>query len=262
MFKNSPLYRSVYAAWELCFDWHLPMAMRPDPDKKSARVEEIVNPLYFMPIFGALAGLLALIAGNILFYLLPQNGASVCFAILLTVLGELRTSGRGLALCVTFFDVLTAQKSFSVARELRSTSLRNSTGLIALLLAIGMLFGKFMALFLVARTTHCGVASAALVAALSVEAVLAAEPSASGVPRFCRRARAEFIVAIGGFLLLFNLIFLALPTLICAGFASVLAIVFMNLFINLTGGIDSDDMTMTGYITEFAVWLLMAIMIA
>ena len=61
MFKNSPLYRSVYAAWELCFDWHLPMAMRPDPDKKSARVEEIVNPVYFMPIFGALAGLLGLL---------------------------------------------------------------------------------------------------------------------------------------------------------------------------------------------------------
>ena len=76
-----------------------------------------------------------------------------------------------------------------------------------------------------------------------------------------RRARGEFIVAIGGFLLLFNLIFLPLPTLICAGLSALLTIIFMNLFINRCGELHSDDMTMVGNILEFAVWVTAAILI-
>ena len=261
MFKNSSLYRSIYAAWELSCDRALPSALRPDAQKKSARVAEDVNPLYFMPLYGALAGIAALIAGRILAYLLPVNGSSVCFALLVMIFGELRTSGRGLALNVTLLDMLTVCKSLPEARENRSSSLRNASGLIALLLAIGLLFGKFAAVFMVARTGHYGVTALALTIALCVEAFLAAEPSASGVPKFCRRARGEFIVAIGGFLLLFNLIFLPLPTLICAGLSALLTIIFMNLFINRCGGLHSDDMTMVGNILEFAVWVTAAILI-
>ena len=46
-----------------------------------------------------------------------------------------------------------------------------------------------------------------------------------------------------------------------AGAAAVLVIILMNMFIRKTGRITSNDMTMTGYLLEFLVWTVFAIMI-
>ena len=263
MFKNSTIWRSVHAAWDLGCDCALLKSLQPDrknPQKDKQAFDEL-NPLYLMPLWGAVGGIVALIAGKILSYLLPLNGSSILFALLFTFVGELRTSGRALALNVTFFENICGRKNFVTARELRNASLKNITGLIAMLLAIGILFGKFFAILLVARTGHYGVLSAALVVALGAEALMASEASATGVPRYCSKAKGEYIVALTGFLLLFNLISMPLATLIITAAATIVT-AFMTVLCNKRcGEINSDDMTMTGYLLEFTVWATAAILI-
>ena len=106
MFKNSTIWRSIHAAWELTCDLPMIAPLRPDAvDKKLDKHSfDEFNPLYFMPVLGAAAGILALIAGRVFSYLLPVNGSSILFALVVTFAGELRTSGRALALNVTFFE--------------------------------------------------------------------------------------------------------------------------------------------------------------
>ena len=64
-----------------------------------------------------------------------------------------------------------------------------------------------------------------------------------------------------GFFLLFNLIYLPLATLIAFGISALLVIVSMNLFLRSDGRIDSNDMTMTGYLLELIVLFVYAILI-
>ena len=263
MFKNSTIWRSIHAAWELTCDLPMIAPLRPDAvDKKLDKHSfDEFNPLYFMPVLGAAAGILALIAGRVFSYLLPVNGSSILFALVMTFAGELRTSGRALALNVTFFENICGRRKFVAARELRNPSLKNITGLVAMLLAIGMLFGKFFCVMLIARTGHYGVLSMAMVIALGAEALLASESSAVGVPRYCSNAKGEYIVALVGFLLLFNLIVLPLATLITVTAAIILTTCMTVLYLKRCGEVDSDDMTMTGYLLEFTVWAVMALLI-
>ena len=261
MIRKSPFWWSLYSAWELTCDQALPLCCRPAGSEKNFRPENIFNPLYALPLWGAAAGLIALIAGKILGTLLPVNGTALLFALIITAAGELRTSGRGLALNVTFWESILTRHNFLQAQAGRQDSLSRSNGLIPLLLAIAMLGGKFMLILMASRSGHFGTASAAWVTALTAEAVMAAEPSAVKMPHFCRTARTEYIAALGGFFLLFNLISLPLATLITAGAAAALTIVLMNVFLRKTGKIDSNDMTMIGYLLETAVWFFMSIMI-
>ena len=261
MIRKSPFWRSLYSAWELACDQALPRFCRPAAPEDNNRPENVFNPLYALPLWGAAAGLTALIVGQILNSLLPVNGTALLFALLITIAGELRTSGRGLALNVTFWESLLQRRNFLQAQTARLDSLSRCNGLIPLLLAIALLGGKFMLILMAARTGHFGIAAAAWVTALTAESMMAAEPSAVKMPHFCRAARAEYIVALGGFFLLFNLISLPLATLIAAGAAAALTFILMNTFLRKTGKIDSNDMTMTGYLLETAVWFCMSVMI-
>ena len=263
MLKNSTIWRSVHAAWELACDLPMIASLRPDKvDKKLDRQAfEDLNPLYLMPVWGAVAGIFALIAGRVFSYLLPVNGSSILFALVVTFAGELRTSGRALALNVTFFENICGRQKFTVARDLRNPSLKNITGLVAMLLAVGMLFGKFFCVLLIARTGHYGVLSMAMVTALGAEALLASESNAVGVPRYCSNARGEYIVALAGFLLLFNLIVLPLATLITIAVSIIVTACMAVAYIKRCGEINSDDMTMAGYLLEFTVWAVMALLI-
>ena len=69
------------------------------------------------------------------------------------------------------------------------------------------------------------------------------------------------LTGIAGFLLLFNLIALPLATLIAAGLAAVFTISVLNLCLKRTGYIAADDITVTGYLLELAVWAVFALMI-
>ena len=260
MIKNSSVWRTFYSGWELACDLPLPACCRP-AEAASNRQSNAFNALYTLPLWGAAAGVLALIAGKLLSALLPVNGSALLFAAILMIAGELRSSSRALALSVTFLENICCKKSFIEAQTLRSDSLRNVSGLVPLLWAIFLLAGKFAAIFLTARTGHYGVASAAWVIALSAEAVLAAEPHAVNMPDVCYNARAEYVVAIGGFLLLFNLIALPLATLIAAGAGALITIIMLNLCLRKSNRITSNDMTMTGGLLEFIVWAIAAIMI-
>ena len=76
-----------------------------------------------------------------------------------------------------------------------------------------------------------------------------------------RKAKGEYIVALTGFLLLFNLISMPLATLITTAAATIVT-AFMTVLCNKRcGEINSDDMTMTGYLLEFTVWATAAILI-
>lgn len=261
MIKKSPFWRSLYSAWELSCDWELPHFCRVAISADEQRQKFMFNPLHVMPLWAAVGGLLFLIFGKLLSSMLPVNGAALLFALLLVIAGELRTSSRGLALNVTFWENLCGNRNFAQAYQNRKDSLRGVSGVIAVLLSIALLGGKFLMIFLVARTGHFGVASAGWVAALTAEAVMAADPNAVKVPGFCREGRAEYIVALGGFLLLFNLISLPLATLVSAGCAAAVVIILINTFIRKCSVISSNDMTMTGYLAELTVWLCMAVMI-
>lgn len=261
MIRNSALYRSFCTAWELACDSLLPTAFQAvNPENSDSDLEDF-NPLYFLPVWGALAGLAALIFGKLAAAVLPVNGSAVIFALTLMIFSELRTSGRGLALNVTMFAALFEHKNFLEARQQRISSLKNTNGVIPLLLAIGILGGKFFAVMLTARTGHFGVAAAAWIIALSAEGLFASEECAMGVPRFCRNAKGEYVVALGGFLLLFNLVFLPLATLIVCASAVAITVITLVLLIKRAERIDSDDMTTTGYILEFAVWAVYAVLI-
>jgi len=259
MIKNSSLWRTFYAAWDLACDLPLPAACRSVTD--SWQNQYAFNALYAMPLWGALAGLAAVILGKLLNVLLPVNGSALVFAAAVMICSELRTSSRALALNVTFFENIIGKKSFAEAQMARLDSLRSVAGLVPLLLAIFFLAGKFAAVFLIARTGHYGVAAAALVITLSGEAVLAAEPGAVNVPDICRAARTEYIVAIGGFLLLFNLIFLPLSTLVVTGISAAVCITMLNCCLRKSARITSNDITMTGGMLEFIVWVVTAVMI-
>ena len=120
---------------------------------------------------------------------------------------------------------------------------------------------RIFAILLAARTGHFGIAGAAWAAALGAEGVLAAEPHAVNVPSVCRNAKAEYIVFIAGFFLLFNLVALPLATLIATGLAAVTAIVILNLCLKRFGEISANDITVTGYLLELIVWVVFALMI-
>lgn len=258
MIKNSPFWRTLYSAWQLVCDYPWPISWRPVDGEHGSQA---FNALYALPIIGAAGGLLAIVLGAFLSWVLPLNGAAIIFALILTALGEMRTSARALALNVTTFEQLFAGKSIAEARQLRSFTLSSASGVVPLLLAVGLLGGKFFAILLAARTGHFGIAGAAWVAALSAEGVMASEQHAMNVPQICREAKGEYIIAVGGFFLLFNLIALPLATLVAVLLAAVITISVLNLCLKRTGKITSNDITLTGYLLELAVWGVFAILI-
>ncbi len=260
MLEKSSFCRSAYCAWELLCDHPLPGAS-PMPDSNNKADDYAINPLYLMPLWAAATGIAAMVAGWFLSQLLPVNGTAIVFAILLTAASELRTSARGLSLSVTFFENIFYGKKFAEAQMLRQSDLKNVGGLVPLLLAIGLLAGKFAAVYLAARNGHFGVATAAWVVAATAEGVMASEPAAVNVPAYCRQVRGEYLVAVGGFFLLFNLFCLPLPTLIATGATAAAAVILLNLALRRSGRVDPNDMTMTGYLLEFLVWTVFAIMI-
>ena len=261
MVRNSALYRSLCTAWDLVCDRSLPKSFRAVYSENVDNDLEDFNPLYFIPLWGAAAGLLALAAGRIISAVLPVNGSAVLFALLSVIFSEIRTSGRGLALNVTLFSALFENKTFYESRQLRCASLKNISGLIPLLLAIILLGGKFFAVVLIARTGHFGIAAAAWIIALSAEGILAADEYSVGVPAYCQQAKGSYIAATGGFLMLFNFVFLPLPTLIAVSAAAAITIVMLVLLRKRIEEISSDDMTSVGYLQEFAVLAIYAILI-
>ena len=258
MIKNSPFWRSMYTAWELACDQALPRFCRPEA--ASEKQEFVFNPLYGTVIWAAAGGLIMLVLNRILNSLLPVNGAALLFALIAVLVSEIRTGWRGLALSVTFFENISGGKTFCNAIALRQDTLKNLTGVVPLLLTIFALLGKFSAVFLTARAGFAGVISAAWIAALAAEAILAAEPAALGIPGFCHHARSEYVVALAGFFLLFNLVSLPLATLVALGVSAFLTILLLNLFLRRCGKIDSNDMTMSGYLLELAVLAVFALL--
>ena len=121
------------------------------------------------------------------------------------------------------------------------------------------MFSSFM--FLAAKSGCFGVIGTAWLIAFGTEGFLAAEPSAVNMPTFCSTAQSEYIVAMAGFFLLFSLIAMPLATLLAVGTAAVLVITFMNLLLKNSGKIESNDMTMAGYLLETLVLLIFAIML-
>ncbi|MBE6370103.1 MAG: hypothetical protein E7056_08100 [Lentisphaerae bacterium] len=259
MLKNSPIWSTMLDAWDLFCDHPLPRALPTHTDSSDGG--KLFNALHFLPLWGAAAGLAAVILWKILYAVLPLNGAALLLALAIVAAGEFRCSGRALALSVTFLENISGGKKFAEAQTMRSASLKDSSGVIPLLLAGGMLGGKFFAVWLTVRAGHSGVLGCALVAALALEALLASEPAAEGLPRSCEGARSEYILMLSGFLLLFNLLALPLPTLLGCGASVVIGIWLFNSFLRSSGRITSDDITMSGYFTELAVWFVTAVMI-
>ena len=260
MWKNSSVWQAFYTAWGLFSDCSLPGSWQPRGGSQSNSYA--FNPLYAVPVCAAVCGIIAAVLGRFLSSFLPANGTALIFAAAIVISGEMRTSSRGLALNVTFFEQILNRRSFAEARALRQDDLKQSgVVLSSLLLAIILPVGKFFAVYLVARTGNFGMAAAAWVAAAGAEAVLAAEPSALNVPGFCRNSRAEYVAALAGFFLLFNLVHLPVAVLVSTAAAAVTVMVMLNLALRRTGAVDSNDMTMTGYLIELEVWLATAILI-
>lgn len=259
--KNTSLWRTLALAWDLMCDRPLPVQLQAANTDGKKNSSYLFNPLYVLPLWGAIWGVAALIAGKIFAAVLPVNGSALIFALMIMAAGEMRTTSRALALAVTFADLLFSSKSFTAAQTGRVDSLKTVNGLVPLLLAAGLLGGKFFCIYLAARTGHYGITSAAMVIALGGEAVLASDPAVSGLPRSCSNAKTEYIVALTGFLLLFNLITLPLATLVSAAVSAAIVILMLNLVLRRCGRIVSNDMTMLGYFLELAVWFIMAVLI-
>ena len=260
MKNNSSFKRTLCAGWDLLCDQPLPKICYP-AENSGKPGQYLFNPLYTLPIFAAAAAVLAGLLGRFLLWLLPVNGAALIFAAVMFVACEMRTTFRGMALSVSFLENILYGKSFVESSMLRKDDLRSINGLPALLLAAAFAGCKFFALYLAAKSGNYGIAGAAWLIALAAEGFLASEPAAENMPFFCSQAKGEYIVAIAGFLLLFNLIHQPLATLISAGVSAILVIAMMTLLLQKTNRITSNDMTMTGYWLETAVYLIFAVMI-
>lgn len=260
MKTKSLLKRTLCDGWDLICDRSLPAFCRA-AESSGRRTEYLFNPLYAPLLWVAAAAVAANLAGRFLAWLLPINGAALIFAFIMLIICEIRTSFRGMALSISFLENLLYGKSFAECALLRKDDLRNISGVPALLLAAAGSGCKFFALFVAAKNGHYGVVGTAWIIVIAAESFLASEPAAENMPSFCSQAKGEYIIAIAGFLLLFNLIFMPLATLIAAGAAAMLVIGLMNIFIRTSGKITSNDMTMTGYWLETAVYLIFAVMI-
>ena len=159
------------------------------------------------------------------------------------------------ALVRTLFSVGTT--SWNAVRYRRHISFRTILPLLAAAFA-GL---RFFALYWAAKSGNYGIVGAAWLIAIGAEGFSAGEPAAVNMPHFCYQAKNEYIVMAAGFFLLFNLIYLPLATLIAAGASALLVMVLMNMFLRSDGRIDSNDMTMTGYLSELAVLFFYAILI-
>ena len=259
--KNSSSFKRTFCdGWDLLCDQSLPKICYP-AEKSGKRSDYIFNPLYTLPLWAALAAVIAGLAGRFLAAFLPAKGAALIFAIIMFAACEMRTTFRGMALSVSFLEKLLYGKGFTASALHRQDDLRNINGLPALLLAAAFAGCKFFALYWSAKSGNYGVAGAAWLIALAAEGFLAGEPAAENMPSYCVQAKSEYIVGIAGFFLLFNLINQPLATLIAAGVSAALVILMMNLLLKNTGRITSNDMTMTGYWLETAVFLIFAVMI-
>ena len=260
MWKNSSVWQVFYTAWGLFCDRPLPNSWQPKTVRQNDSFN--FNALYAVPVWAAVCGAIAVLLGRFLSVLLPANGTALVFAAVIVIAGEMRTSSRGLALSVTFFEHILDRRSFAEASALRQDDLKQSgVVLSSLLLAILMPVGKFFAIYLAARSGSFGTASAAWVAAAGSEAFLAARPQSVNVPAFCHVARSEYIAVLTVFFLLFNLVHLPSAVLVAVAAAAVTVMIMLNLALNRAGSVDSNDMTMTGYLIELEVWLATAILI-
>ena len=71
MLKKSMFWRTMYNAWDLICDYRLPAVLRPEPERENFRNESF-NVLYALPLWGAAAGIIALILWKPLRTLLDQ----------------------------------------------------------------------------------------------------------------------------------------------------------------------------------------------
>lgn len=259
--KNHASFRHTLCdSWDLVCD--LPLfksaASGKDSDRNSGY---LCNPLYLLPLWAAVGAIAAGIFGRFTAWLLPANGAALVFAAVLFAACEMRTSFRGMALSISFLEKLLYGRKFAECRMLRQSDLREITGLVPLLLAAAFAGLRFFALYWAAKSGNYGIVGAAWLIAIGAEGFSAGEPAAVNMPHFCYQAKNEYIVMAAGFFLLFNLIYLPLATLIAAGASALLVMVLMNMFLRSDGRIDSNDMTMTGYLSELAVLFFYAILI-
>lgn len=260
MKKSSPFQHTMCDSWDLICDLTLPEFCYP-ADKSASRSKYLFNPLYCLPLWAAAASVAAGLLGRFLAWLLPVNGAALIFAMMIFIACEIRTSFRGMALSVSFLENLFYGKKFAGAVALRQDDLRTVSGVAPLLLAVAAAGSRFFALFLAAKSGNYGAIGAAWLIAFSTEGFLATEPAAINMPVFCNQAKGEYIVAIAGFCLLFNLVFMPLATLIAAGVSAIFVIAMMNLLLKNCDRITSNDMTMTGYFLETIVLLIFAVMV-
>ena len=248
--------RTLCDSWDLVCDYPLLKAVCPE-----GKSGYWCNPLYLLPLWAAVGAVAAGVLGRFLTWLLPANGSALVFALVLLIVGEMRTTFRGMALSISFLENFIYGRKFAECRILRQSDLRNISGVVPLLLAAAFAGCRFFALYWAARSGCYGVVGAAWLIAVGAEGFLAGEPAAVNMPDFCRQVKNEYIVMTAGFFLLFNLIYLPLATLIAFGISALLVIVSMNLFLRSDGRIDSNDMTMTGYLLELIVLFVYAILI-
>ncbi|MBE6402277.1 MAG: hypothetical protein IKD10_10375 [Lentisphaeria bacterium] len=256
MKNSSSLKRTLTDSWDLVCD--LPLFKAVSPEGKSGY---LCNPLYLLPLWAAAGAAIAGLSGRFLAWLLPVNGAALVFALVLLVVSEMRTTFRGMALSVSFLEKFIYGKKFAESRMLRQSDLRDITGLVPLLLAAAFAGCRFFALYWAAKSGNWGVIGAAWLIATGAEGFLAGEPAAVNMPGYCSSAKTEYIVMTVGFFLLFNLIYLPLATLIAVGVSAAVVLVLMNMFLRSDGRIESNDMTMTGYMLELIVLFIYAILI-
>lgn len=255
--KNNVFWRAMAAAWSLAFDAALPRSWRPDEEQtgKAAAGTAPVPPEFIvcaLPLWGAVWAFAAWLLSRLLEGTAPETGGAVLFALILTVASEWRTSSRGLALTASVGEALLSGEKWRAAMEGRQATVRKLTGPYANLLVMALLAAKFFALFQCYASKHPGFAGAALVAALTVEAVMAVQPPCDGgAPMIAGGSAPYAVVWVGGFLLLFSFIYLPLPTLLTAGTAGFLCWIFTNERQCAAGRLVSDDMTLAGYATEW-----------
>ena len=260
MKNSSPFRRTLCDGWDLICDLSLPKSCYP-ADSGRGRTQYSFNPLYSVVLWAAFWAVAAIILGKLLTALLPGNGAALLFVIIISIASEMRTSFRGMALTVSCLENLFSGKNFTQSLLLRQSDLRNISGVVPLLLAVAFAGCRFFTLFLAAKSGCFGVIGTAWLIAVGAEGFLAAEPAAVNMPKFCSDVKSEYIVAMAGFFLIFSLIAMPLATLLAVGVAAVMVITFMNLLLKNTGKIESNDMTMTGYLLETAVLLIFAIIL-
>ncbi len=250
------------AAWELLIDLPLPQGLA-EYRKNGYAWPQMT--LLAMPVIGLITALLLELFGAACGAVFGHTGASLLFALAVTIFLELKDSGRGTGLTVLMVSALANKvKPFAVLPQLRAPHLNTLSGALPVLSLVVIELFKLGTLFMLFHNGAMIYLTTVLVLVFTAEGFLMTLPDLDSGKPFLAVPDKELMPV--WFVAIFIVLFVALrfpaAVLLGIGAAFLFALVLRNCCDKLYGGATAEIVTLAGSITELLllfIGLLLAI---